>query len=208
MKPELRLSPFRPRAARRRLTSGLLAAIVVAGCAPLEAGPGALGDPPALGAARPDAAQSAIAYYVSTRGYAAADLARERTALAGKTESPATQLRLAMLLGQPRGGTNLPRALTLLDAVLAAGQPEARALHPVARLLADQIQERQRLEATAERLTQQLERTGQQLRESQRHGDQLKEKLDALTEIERTLPARPPATAVPPAVPPERRLPQ
>jgi len=78
-------------------------------------------------------------------------------------------------------------------------------LQPLARLLAEQLQERQRLENTAERLTQQLERAGQQLKDSQKQGEQLQEKLDALTEIERTLSARPTAPTAPLLAPAERR---
>lgn len=146
-------------------------------------------------------------FYRATRALGPAALARERSALAHEEASPLGLVQQALLLSRPPGG-NLSRALSLLDTVLASNAPEAQALQPIARLLADQLLERQRLEATNERLTRQLERTGQHLKESQRQADELREKLEALAEIERTLPARPPASPPDTPVTPERRNPQ
>ena len=91
-----------------------------------------------------------------------------------------------MLLGQVRGPMDLYRALALLEAVLKSGDPAAASLHPLARTLANQYQERLKLEMQNEKLAQQL-------KESQRRSGELQEKLDALADIERSLPVRPTA---------------
>lgn len=153
----------------------------------------------------PPTVQAALAYHHSIRSMGVNELARERPTQSGGSASPLGQIKQAMLLSHPQGNTNLPRALSLLEAINASDRPEAVTLQPLARLLAEQLQERQRLESTAERLTQQLERTGQQLKDSQKQGELLQEKLDALTEIERTLPARPTAPTAPLQTPAERR---
>ncbi|NMF90879.1 hypothetical protein [Aromatoleum petrolei] len=152
--------------------------------------------PPLLGNGQAQV-RSALAYHETIRGMNAAELARERSALSGAGAAPLAQMKQAMLLSHPQGNNNLQRAQSLLEAINASEKADATALQPLARLLAEQLQERVRLENTAERLTQQLERTGQQLKDAQRQGEQLQEKLDALTEIERTLPARP-STPTPP----------
>jgi hypothetical protein len=61
----------------------------------------------------------------------------------------ATQLRMAMLLGQVRGTPELCRARKACSpAVLKATSRTAASLHPLARLLATHYGERQKLEAT------------------------------------------------------------
>jgi hypothetical protein len=122
------------------------------------------------------------------------ELQRERSVLAAIPQTPATQVRLAMLLGQPRGPADLVRALGLLDGVLRTRDPSAASLQPLARVLASQYQERLKLEAQNEKLLQQL-------KESQRRGLELQEKLDALSDIERSLPVRPTADKKPPGAP-------
>jgi uncharacterized protein with von Willebrand factor type A (vWA) domain len=107
--------------------------------------------------------------------------------LAALPASPNTQLRSAMVLGHPRGPLDLPKAIGLLDGVLKSADPAAVALQPLARLLADNYAERQRLET-------QLERQAQQLKESQRKAAELQDKIDSLADIERTLPQRPRTT--------------
>ncbi|WP_332675653.1 permease [Aromatoleum sp.] len=140
---------------------------------------------------------AALEYHRLLATAAPAELASERAALNNAPRTPLVLVRQAILLSHPERPTNLPRASALLGAVAMQRTPDAIALHPLVRLLSDQLAERQRLEATAERLTLQLERAGQQLKDSQRAGEQLREKLDALTEIERTLPTRPGATSAP-----------
>ncbi|WP_240498754.1 hypothetical protein [Thauera propionica] len=88
---------------------------------------------------------------------------------------------------------NLARARSLLEGLLAADDPDARALHPYARALLEQLGERQRLTTLNERLTEQLERSTAALEESEQRSATLQRKLDALAEIERSLAPRGPA---------------
>ena len=113
-----------------------------------------------------------------------------------RSDAAERQLLLAIQAAHPRTG-NPARARALLEALLAAGDDASRALHPYARALLDQLAERQRLDAANLRLTQQLERTGQQLKDSQQRSEDLQRKVDALADIERTLPARAPTRAAP-----------
>ena len=87
-------------------------------------------------------------------------------------------------LSQLRQLPELVRAQELLARVL--GNPEAQALHPLARLLASRYGEQRRLE-------EQLEKQNQQLREVQRRLDQTNDRLEALKAIERSLTSRQPA---------------
>lgn len=175
----------------------LALAAALAGCATVRSATAELPQmPPLLGNGNAPV-RNALAYHETIRGMNAAELARERSALSGAGNVPLAQMKQAMLLSHPQGNNNLQRAQSLLEAINASEKPDAVALQALARLLAEQLQERLRLENTAERLTQQLERTGQQLKDAQKQSDQLQEKLDALTEIERTLPARP-STPTPP----------
>ena len=128
----------------------------------------------------PTGALPALTYYQSLGRMTASELARERSALAALTSSPSVQIRQAMLLGHPRFGQDGSRALVLVDGLLKSADPAAVELQPLARLLADQYHERLRLES-------QLDRQGGQLKESQRKAQELQEKLDSLTDIERTL---------------------
>lgn len=112
------------------------------------------------------------------------ELVRERSTLAAIAQTPAVHIRLAMLLGQARGPMDIIRALGLLEGVLKSGDPAATYLHPLARVLANQYSERLKLEMQNEKLVQQL-------KESQRRNVDLQEKLEALADIERSLPVRP-----------------
>ena len=111
-----------------------------------------------------------------------ADLAQQRRVLAAIAQTPATQVRQAMLLGQVRSGGDLPGALGLVHKVLKSDDPAAVSLRPLAQLLASQYLERLRLQAQGEKLALQLG-------ETQRRSSELQGKLDALTEVERSLPA-------------------
>ena len=131
-----------------------------------------------------------MGYYQLLSRMTQAELGRERMVLAALPRSPNTQLRLAMLLGYPRAQQDLGRAMAQLDSVLKSKEPAAIALQPLARLLADNYAERQKLEAS-------LDRQGLLLKESQRKATELQEKIDDLADIERTLPARPQAVRPP-----------
>lgn len=121
------------------------------------------------------------------------ELQREKTVLTTIPGTPAMHIRTAMLLGQGRLPMDLARAIALLEGVLISGEPPAASLHPLARALVNQYNARLRLQLQSEKLFAQNEKLGQQLHESQRRGLELQEKLDALADIERTLPVRPKA---------------
>jgi hypothetical protein len=127
-----------------------------------------------------------LSYYQLLSRMTLAELGRERMVLAALPRSPNTQLRLAMLFGYPRAQQDMGRAMAQLDSVLKSKDPAAIALQPLARLLADNYAERQKMEAN-------LDRQGLLLKESQRKATELQEKIDDLADIERTLPARPQA---------------
>jgi len=128
----------------------------------------------------------------------AKELARQRQTLAALPQTPSVQLRTAMLLGQPRTPPNLAKAQSLLAGILKSNEPNASSLHPLARLMATHYGERQRLEQQNSRLTAQMTELEQQLSDSQRRNDELQRKIDALADIERSLP-KPPATTDAPA---------
>ena len=125
-----------------------------------------------------------LGYYHLLQRMTPAELTRERQMLARLPSSPSVQFRQAMLYGMPRATTDLARALAMLETVLRLRAPEAASLHPLAKLLATQYQERLRIETQNDRL-------GQQLKESQRARDELQQKIEALTDIERSIPIRP-----------------
>lgn len=124
-----------------------------------------------------------LAYYQLLSRMTPAELARERMVLAALPPNPNTQLRMSMLFGHPRAPQDLGKSLGLLDHLLKSSDPAAIALQPLARMLADNYSERQKLEG-------QVERQALQFKESQRKAAELQEKLDGLADIERTLPAR------------------
>lgn len=125
-----------------------------------------------------------LGYYHLLQRMTPAELTRERQTLASIPSKPAVQLRQAMLFGMPRTTTDLPRALALLESIQRSPAPEAVSLYPLARLLSMQYAERIKLDAQNDRLAQQL-------KESQRKRDELQEKIDALADIERSIPIRP-----------------
>jgi hypothetical protein len=174
-------------AAARTSIAALL--ILLSGCAatPPAATPSAV-MPAAAAAVSDDAgALPALAYYQMLQRMTPAQINRERLVLAALPPTPNTQVRTAMVLGHPRGQQDFTKALALLEGVLKSTDPAALGLHPLARLLADNYAERQKLET-------QLEKQGQLLKDSQRKAVELQEKIDSLAEIERTLPQRPRAT--------------
>ena len=120
-----------------------------------------------------------LGYFQLLQRMSPQELARERIVLAAMPQTPVTLVRMAALLGQPRAPMDLARALGLLESVLKSTEPVAVSLLPLARTMTVQYQERLKLE--------------QQLKESQRRSGELQEKLDALADIERSLPARPTA---------------
>lgn len=118
------------------------------------------------------------------------ELARERSMLTTIPQTPATHVRLSMLLGVTRAPADLTRAQSLLDALLKSTDPAAVSIFPLARLLSTQYNERQKNQMQNEKLAAQSEQLGQQLKDSLRRSAELQEKLDALANIERSLPVR------------------
>lgn len=176
-----------------KLTSVVcLAAAVAAGCAtvseptPAPAVPMPAPVAPILPAPSPEDGQAAALFHrQSVLRLPPAEITRERNRLAAVAVEPAAQLRLAMLLAQPRSpNADLARALALTELVLKSADPAAVSLHPLAWLLAEQLAERLRLEGLGERQSAQL-------KESQRRVGELQEKLERLANIERSLPGRP-----------------
>ncbi len=151
----------------------VLCSVVLAGCALV---------PPVVRSDRYDAPGPlpVLAYYQMIGRLGAADLAKERNALAALAASPNTQIRQAMVIGHPRGAQETAKALALIEGILKSSEPGAVDLQPVARMLADHYNERLRLEA-------QSERQNTLLKEAQRKAQELQEKLDGLADIERTL---------------------
>ena len=127
----------------------------------------------------------------------AQELSRQRQTLAALPQTPSVQLRTAMLLGQARTPPNLAKAQSLLAGILKSNEPTASSLHPLARLLATHYGERQRLEQQISRMTAQMNELEEQLSNSQRRNDDLQQKIDALADIERSLPKPPTATDKP-----------
>lgn len=116
----------------------------------------------------------------------AQELARLRRQYADRATDPEVQARQALLALHPAAPA-LARARGLLEGLLANPAAEARELQPLARVLLEQVAERQRLDGLAQRQLQQAERSSQQLRELQQLNSDLQGKLDALSEIERSL---------------------
>lgn len=126
----------------------------------------------------------------------AQELARERQTLAALPQTPSVRLRTAMLLGQVRNPPNLSRAQSLLAGLLKSNEAAASSLHPLARLLATHYSERQKLEQQNTRLTAQMTELEERLNESQHRNDELQRKIEALADIERSLPKPPAASDV------------
>lgn len=127
---------------------------------------------------------TALNYYQTLQRMTPAQISRERAQLTALPPTSANQVRMAMVLGLAHGQQELTKALSLLDGVLKSTELDAVSLHPLARLLAENYGERQKLEA-------QVDKQEQQLKESRRKAAELQEKIDELADIERTLPQRP-----------------
>jgi hypothetical protein len=146
--------------------------------------PAAAASAPAVRPAKPPSpVQRLLAFHEQLQSLSAPEVARETARLAASAE-PGSTLQLAWLLSQGRNPGDLARAAALLDPLARGDGPEA----PLARLLQARLAEQRRLE-------EQLERQVQQQRDLQRRNDQLREQLDALRAIERSLGPRPAASA-------------
>lgn len=116
-------------------------------------------------------------------------------------EAAQAQLHIAVQASQP-GQARLTQARRALERLLADDSAEARAHHPYARALLEQIRERQRLSAQNERLSREGDERGRGVEDRNRELEALRQqnaelqrKLDALSAIERRLsPPALPAT--------------
>ena len=155
------------------------AAAVVAPPAPGPATPATniVTEPAAATRPAPAPVEAMLTYGDRIRGLPPAELAQEIQRLGDSPNTTTRALQLAMALTQQRNPANAARVQALLQRVLAQQDAESQALHPLARLLAEQ--------------RDQAERQGQQLREAQRRIEQLNERLEAVRAIERSLPAQP-----------------
>jgi hypothetical protein len=146
----------------RVIGSLALATALAGGCALQEPAPEDVREPPAVAVPAPPPtatdAENLLRYYQHIRRIGPAELAREhesaRHAFA-RSRADYNRVRLAMLLSLP--GTAFAddaRALELLDPLTK--NPNG-SLHALAFLLAAQLQERRRLEASAQSLQQKLD---------------------------------------------------
>lgn len=180
----------------RSVCLGLLAvSLLLAACA-TQPEPGQEAAPPAPAMSRPEdtALWPLLDYFQRLQRMTPQELVRERNVLAALPQTPAVHVRLAILLGQARGPMDLVRAQGLLEGVLKSSDPAAISLLPLTRVLASQYNERLKLEMQNDKLAQQL-------KDSQRRSGELQEKLEALTDIERSLPVRPIGGDSPPGTP-------
>ncbi|HEY4081299.1 MAG TPA: hypothetical protein VGM81_11410 [Burkholderiaceae bacterium] len=134
--------------------------------------------------------KSLLNYQYQLRLLSPADLTHELASLNEQiAPGPELALRKALVLSLGHTTAELTLAQAQLDAVMSSADTQAEALKPLASLLGTRIVEQRRLLDSADKLNLQL-------RESQRRGDQLTDKLEALKAIEHTLPVTSlPATA-------------
>lgn len=122
-------------------------------------------------------------YSERVRGMGTPELNAELSRLAQST-APQEKLQLAVALAQLHQMPELIRAQEAVANVLGNASDEAKALHPLARLLAVRLGEQRRLEDL-------LDKQNQQVKDLQRRLDQTTERLEALKAIERSLVSRP-----------------
>jgi hypothetical protein len=124
-----------------------------------------------------------LAYHRSLKRLSAAELGRELQVLNARQGGAMLAMQKALVLGLTHDSSDLARAQVQLGNVLAASDSDAVALKPLAELLVSNYTEMRRLSETADK-------AAQQSKDSQRRLDQLSDKLEALKNIERTLPGQ------------------
>lgn len=145
------------------------------------------------------ATRQLLAYHERVMRLPPAELGAELARLGDGSASVQHAMELASALGYTRAPGDTVRALVVLDQVLRDRTLQAEPWHPLARLLAARYAEQRRVEEVLEKSVQQLRDTQ---RDTQRRLEQLNEKLEALRAIERSLNARQPASPGPAAPPP------
>lgn len=131
----------------------------------------------------PGALSQMLLWADHTRALPSTELSLEITRLIEIPDAqrvPANDLQLAIALGQTHLASDIPRAQAALQKLLSNQTEDARALHPLARLVAARLAEQKRVE-------DQLDKQNQQIRDQQRRLDQLNERLEAMRAIERSM---------------------
>ena len=129
---------------------------------------------------------SVLVYADRLRGLSSNELVQELNTLGEPGAVPSLQLQTALVLMHLHQPAASARALGLLQRVVAHPAPESAPFKPLARLLANGLNDQKRLEDT-------VDRQAQQLRDNQRRIDVLSDRLDAMRDIERSLVPRSPA---------------
>lgn len=123
-----------------------------------------------------------LAYSAVLRKMSPAELGRELQRANAYPAGPATSVRRAMVIAATRDPIDLARAEAQLWNVMADNSVEAEKLKPLVQLLVGQYTDLRRLADNAEK-------SAVQAKDAQRRVDQANEKLEALKNIERSLPA-------------------
>ncbi|KAF1044678.1 MAG: hypothetical protein GAK35_01672 [Herbaspirillum frisingense] len=123
-----------------------------------------------------------LAYAAQLRKMPAGELARELQRINTYPASPSNNVRRAMALSLTRDPIDLAKAEAQLWNVMGDNSVEAEKLKPLVQLLVGHYSDLRRVADSAEK-------SSVQLKDAQRKVDQLNDKLEALKNIERSLPA-------------------
>lgn len=123
-----------------------------------------------------------LTYNASLRKLSSAELAKEIQRLNASPVDPSLLVRRAMALSMTRDPIDLTKAEAQLWNVMSDNSVEAVKLKPLVQVLVGYY-------ADMRRVADNAEKSSVQLKEAQRKVDQLNEKLEALKNIERSLPA-------------------
>lgn len=150
-----------------------------------------------------DHVEGLLESYAAARGLPLGERLARESALAREPDVAVARVQRAMLLAGSDDVAMLERALSLLESVPRPEGHDACMTSGFAELLADLIRPRLELALRAERLAREVDSGRRALAESREEQARLREKLDALAEIERSLPARPQPDPVPVPTEPE-----
>jgi hypothetical protein len=138
-----------------------------------------------------DGINALLNYQNSSRQMPASELAKAIVDLNQQGKTPQVLMQKAILYANLHGPGDLARAQGLLDGVLKATELDAEHFKPLAALLITTYGDWRHMDDSADKLNQQL-------RDGQRHVDQLNEKLERLKNMEQLLPTRTGAANVAP----------
>jgi len=128
------------------------------------------------------ALRAMLAYARSVESLDVTARTNEIRTLERKPVVPIRVMKLAIIQGQNRPEADPAKAAALLEKIMDDSSSDAAVFHPLARILHAQYLARVRLMGQNERLLKDFHDTRDQM-------DSLQQKLDALTDIERSLPA-------------------